>query len=53
MKVRHTLADGMFGDKTQEELKAKAEEFLDLDSLRRAVHVSVETMNHMEKIKEV
>ena len=28
MKVRHTPADGMFGVKTQEELKAKAEEFL-------------------------
>ncbi len=30
MTTRHTLTDGMFGAKTQEELKAKAEEFLRL-----------------------
>ena len=28
MTIHHTLSDGMFGAKTQEELKAKAEEFL-------------------------
>ncbi len=50
MKVRHTLADGMFGAKTRREHKVRVEEFENADSMRRAVCVSVETVGFEKEI---